>query len=311
MQPLYLSHDQLERLPVTAHDVVAGIERVLRGRAEAKAWNAPKSVIQPPDGRYMMATLSASDDPPYLAVKALLLNPKNTARGLPGINSLVILLDSDTGRPLATMDGNWVTAVRTAGLSAVAASRLARPDSKVVAFIGTGVQAGSHLALFRQLYPLKQLRAFSRGAGRRDAFCRRAVESGLEAVASETARDAVAGADIVVTSVTLTPELTPFLDAGWLEPGAFVAMTDLARPWFPESIARFDRIVIDDLEQEAAMARPMVPADRVAGDLSGLVSGAVPGRQSDRERTAFTFRGLGLGDLALAALAYQRASGAV
>jgi ornithine cyclodeaminase/alanine dehydrogenase len=72
-------------------------------------------------------------------------------------------------------------------------------------------------------------------------------------------------------------------------------------------MAAFDRIVIDDREQEAAMADPMVPLNLVSGDLAGLVTGATAGRRTDNERTAFIFRGLGLGDLALAALAYERA----
>lgn len=305
--PLYLSHDDLERLAIGAEEVVASIEQLLLARGRSRAWNAPKAVIQPPDGRYMMATLSAADDPPFLAVKALLLNPRNRERGISDINAVVTLLDSDTGLPLAVMDGNWVTAVRTAGLSAVAARRLARPGGSIAAFLGCGVQAHSHLRLFSRLFPLSEIRAFGRGAARRDELCRAAEHMGLRAVPSATAREAVSDADLVVTSVTLTPELVPFLDARWLKPGAFATMTDLARPWHADGMTAFDRIVIDDLEQEAGMARPMVAPELVAGDLTGLVQGTVNSRRSDQERTAFTFRGLALGDLALAALAYQRA----
>jgi ornithine cyclodeaminase/alanine dehydrogenase len=305
--PLYLSHDDLERLAIGAEEVVASIEQLLLARGRSRAWNAPKAVIQPPDGRYMMATLSAADDPPFLAVKALLLNPRNRERGISDINAVVTLLDSDTGLPLAVMDGNWVTAVRTAGLSAVAARRLARPGGSIAAFLGCGVQAHSHLRLFSRLFPLSEIRAFGRGAARRDELCRAAEHMGLRAVPSATAREAVSDADLVVTSVTLTPELVPFLDARWLKPGAFATMTDLARPWHADGMTAFDRIVIDDLEQEAGMARPMVARELVAGDLTGLVQGTVNSRRSDQERTAFTFRGLALGDLALAALAYQRA----
>jgi ornithine cyclodeaminase/alanine dehydrogenase len=84
-------------------------------------------------------------------------------------------------------------------------------------------------------------------------------------------------------------------------------MTDIAMPWLPEGMAAFERIVIDDLEQEAKMTTPMVAPALVAGDLSGLVCGDVSGRKSAQESTAFVFRGLALGDLALAGLAYQRA----
>ena len=305
---LYLSQRTLESLPLTIDEVMGSIEHLLRMRSQGRMWNAPKAVIQPPDGRYMMATLAAADDPPFLAVKSLILNPRNRDRGLADINGIVTLLDSVTGLPLALIDGNWVTAVRTAGLSAVAAKRLARPSASTAAFVGCGVQARSHLRVLATLFPLKEIRAFGRGSANRDALCQTAETMGLTAVASPTAREAVADADLVITSVTFTPDLTPFLDARWLKPGVFATVTDLAAPWRPDGMRAFDRIVIDDVEQEAQMPKPLVDPALVAGDLTGLVNGAVAGRRSDDERTAFVFRGLALGDLALAALAYQRAS---
>src|SRR5215475_1964271 len=169
---LFLSETTLQGLGLTAAEVIESIEHLIRGRRRARVWNAPKSVIQPPDGRYMMAALSAADDPPFLAVKSAILNPHNRERGLPDINAVVTLLDSVTGLPLAVVDGNWVTAVRTAGLSAVAARRLARPDASTVAFIGCGVQARSHLHAFVALFPLKRIRAFGRGRENRDRLCR-------------------------------------------------------------------------------------------------------------------------------------------
>ena len=303
----YLSWDLLQSLQLTPQEISFSIEHLLLGRKRQQVWNAPKAVITPPDGRYMMATLAAADDPPFLAVKALVLNPDNPKNGLASINSLVTLLASRSGLPLAVLDGNWVTAVRTAGLSAVAAKRLARPDASVAAFIGCGVQAHSHLQTLAALFPLTEIRAFGRGTTSRDTFCRSAEKMGLTAVASETAREAMHDADLIVTSVTLSPQLVPFLDARWLKPGVFVTMTDLAAPWLQESMAAFDRIIVDDLEQEASMDKPLVDSALVLGDLTGLVAGDAAGRCTADERTAFVFRGLALGDLAVARLAYQRA----
>jgi ornithine cyclodeaminase/alanine dehydrogenase-like protein (mu-crystallin family) len=302
----YLSWDLLQSLRLTPQEIALSIEHLLLGRKRQQVWNAPKAVITPPDGRYMMATLAAADDPPFLAVKALVLNPDNPNHGLASINSLVTLLDSRSGLPLAVIDGNWVTAVRTAGLSAVAAKRLAWPDASVAAFIGCGVQAHSHLQALAALFPLKRIHAFGRGTGSRDAFCRSVEKMGLTAAASQTAQEALRDADVIVTSVTLSPQLVPFLDARWLKPGAFVTMTDLAAPWLAESMAAFDRIIVDDLEQEASMPKPLVDPALVRGDLTELVTGDAAGRSAADERTAFVFRGLALGDLAVAGLAYQR-----
>lgn len=303
----YLCKELLRSLQLSPQAVIASIEQVLLSRNRQQAWNAPKAVINPPDGRYMMATLAAADDPPYLAVKALVLNPDNATHGLESINALVTLLDSRSGLPLAILDGNWVTAVRTAGLSAVAAKRLALPDASSAAFIGCGVQARSHLQAFAALFPLREIHVFGRGAASREAFCRHAKSMGLSAFMPQTPQEALQDADLVVTSVTLSPQLVPFLDARWLKPGAFVTMTDLAAPWLAESMPLLDRIIIDDLEQETSMPKPLVDPKLIAGDLTGLVTGAVAGRLTVQERTGFAFRGLALGDLAVAGLAYQRA----
>ena len=301
---IYLSESTLEGLGVTTADVIESIEHLVRGRGKGKGWNAPKATVSPPDGRYIMVTLAVADDPPLLAVKSLVLNP-HPKPGFKQINALVTVLDSHTGIPVAVVDGNWVTAVRTAGLSAVAAKRLARVDSASAAFIGCGVQAHSHLRAFVDMFPLTQVRAFGRGSANRDAFCQAAEDMGVEALACPTAQEAVRDADLVVTSVTLSPELEPFLDATWLKPGVFATITDLAASWMVDTMAAFDQIIIDDREQEAQMETPLVPAELIAGDLCELVNGDVPGRQDDGQRIAFAFRGLALGDLALAALAYQ------
>lgn len=309
----YLSRSLLERLAITTHEAIDSIEQLILGQRRGQVWCAPKVVVLPGDDRYIMATLAVADEPRVVATKSLVLNPRNRDRGISVINSLVTLLDSETGRPLAIVEGNWVTARRTAGLSAIAAKRLARPDSASIAFIGCGVEARSHLDAFCDLFPVREIRAFGRGAENRDALCRIAEARGLAAVASKTGQEAVDGADLIVTSVTLVPNLAPFLDARRLKPGAFLTATDLALPWVAEGMGAFQRIVIDDLEQESKMSKPMVPPALVVGDLSGLVSGEIAGRAGAEERTAFVFRGLAVGDLALAALAYRRAkaSGAI
>ncbi|MDX8466703.1 ornithine cyclodeaminase family protein [Mesorhizobium sp. VK23B] len=303
----YLSAGFLDSLAISASDLVDEIERQIFGQRRGEVWCAPKAVVLPGDDRYIMATLGVATDPRVLATKSLVVNPRNPERGLATLNSLVTLLDAETGLPLAVVDGNWVTAKRTAGLSAVAARRLARADSACVAFIGCGVQARGHLDVLADLFPLREIRAFGRGTGNRDALCRMAETRGLTAVPTDTAKAAVESADIVVTTVTLIPEPVPFLDARWLKAGAFATMTDLALPWLPETMTVFDRTVIDDLAQEAQMSKPMVRPELVAGDLTGLVGGDVSGRQNANERTAFAFRGMAVGDLAIAGLAFVRA----
>jgi len=303
----YLSAAVLDHLAISTHDIVDAIERQIVGQRRGEVWCAPKATVLPGDDRYVMATLGVASEPRVIVTKSLLLNQRNAERGLPTLNSLITLLDGETGVPLALVDGNWVTEKRTAGLSAVAARKLARSESSSVAFIGCGVQARGHLAAFAELFPLREIRAFGRGAKNRDALCRLAQSRGLSAVASESARAAIEGADVVVTTLPLVPVPEPFLDACWLKEGCFVAMVDLALPWHAETMSWFDHIVIDDLEQEAKMAKPMIDPELVAGDLADLVCGDLIGRQGASERTTFAFRGMAVGDLAVAGLAYVRA----
>lgn len=302
----YLSKETLEGLDVSMAEVVDCMERLIHSQAQGRAWVAPKTNISTKDDRFMMATLAAADDPPFMVVKALMVNPANPGRNLSAINSTITLLDSSSGLPVAVMDGNWITALRTAGASAVAAKRMANKDSRVLALIGCGVQARSHLATYAELYPLTEIRAYGRGSRSRDALCQMVTGLGLNAVACHAAKDAVTDADLVVSSIPLLPKVEPFLNAAWLKPGVFVSSTDLALPWLPESLAVFDRIIIDDRKQEAAMAEPMLEATLIDGDIGELLSGKVPGRSERQERTAFVFRSVALGDLAVAALAYNK-----
>ena len=304
----YFSEGQLSGLGITTSEIIDSIESLISSFENQTAWSAPKAVILPDDGRYMMAALAAADDPPLLAVKTVVLNPRNPERGLPQINGLVTMLDSSSGLPVAILDGNWITAVRTAGLSATAAKHMARKDSSVVAFIGCGVQAKSHLHAFSDLFPLKEARLFGRGQSNIDSLCEEATTRSVSPIVCGSGEEAVTGADLVISSVTYSANLVPFLDAKWLKPGSFSAITDLAAPWEKESFSAFDQITIDDMEQEAALPNKLAPLEFVAGDLSGLVLGKFSGRNQDGDRNAFIFRGHAMGDLALSVLAYQRAS---
>ena len=237
----YLSEAFLRQLPIATSDMVSEIERQIVGQRRGEVWCAP---MWPGDERFIMATLGVASDPRIVATKALVVNPRNAKRGLATLNSLITLLDGETGLPIAVVDGNWVTEKRTAGLSAVAAKRLARADSASVAFIGCGVQARGHLEALGDFFPLREIRAFGRGSTNRDTLCQLARSRGMTAVPCESAKAAIDGADIVVT--TLVPEPIPFLDARWLKVGSFTTMTDLALPWLPDAMSTLDRIAIDD-----------------------------------------------------------------
>lgn len=301
---LYLPDAALEDMQIPPSEIADAIEDALCAKAGNRLHVAPKSALLPGEGRYMMSTLAVGDDG-LTVVKQVSVSPGNPDRGLPAINGAIMVLDAETGLLRAVLGANWITAHRTAALSAVAARRLADPAAETVAFVGCGVQAQSHLLAFRDMFPLKRIFAVGRGQAGIDALCAFATERGLEASAAPP-EQALRDADVVVTSVTLDYTIEPFLDAGWLKPGAFAAITDLCIPWRPDGMAAFGTVIVDDMEQERASEKPMLPADRIAGDLTDLVMGKVP----DRDRTkpaAFAFRGIALGDYAAAALVLRKA----
>lgn len=304
---LYLDRDTVESLGLTAVETVAQIEHLCRERDAQRVLNAPKSVLRPVDDVLFMSTLAVSEDPPFTAVKALGVNAANAHRGMETIGSTITLFDRETAYPVAVMDGSWITEVRTAALSTVAAKHFARPESETIAFIGAGAQARSHLDAFLDLFPLREVRLFGRGEANRKMLCRKAEALGLAAIDCDDPRQTIEGADLIVSSIPGATGLEPFLETGWVKPGAYVNLIDLARTWRPETLDQFDRIIIEDAAQEATMADQMIPGNLIGDDLLDLVTGRISGRQNAQERIAFIFRGLAIGDLALAILTYQRA----
>ena len=120
---------------------------------------------------------------------------------------------------------------------------------------------------------------------------------------ADDAGDAIAEVDVVVSSVPDAPGFRPFLDAGRLRPGALAIGVDLGRSWVPETLAAFDRVAVDDIRRH--VASPIVTTVPVDTDLHSLIT--EPRRTDRTARTAFIFRGVGLGDLAAASICIQQA----
>ncbi len=299
----YLSDEDLEGLGIQTSEVADAIEAALMAKADGKLHTSPKLAILPGDGRYAMSTLAVGDDG-FIVTKQVTVCPDNPARGLPAINGAIMVLDGRTGLLRAVLGANWITAVRTAALSVVAARRLADPAAETVACVGAGVQAHSHLAAFSEMFPLKNIRVFGRGKANTDKLCRRAREMGLNAETVTDAEDALRGADLVVTSITLDYSIEPFLDARWLKPTAFATITDACVPWIPEGMTAFKSVIVDDRVQEKESDKPMLPYQQVTGDLTELVTGKIDASECEKP-AAFAFRGISLGDYAAAVLAVR------
>jgi ornithine cyclodeaminase len=161
-----------------------------------------------------------------LATKLITLMPRNAERGLPTLLATIVLTDPVTGRTVAVMEGTWITELRTAAASAVAADALTPPGPKVVAMLGSGALARSHALALRAIRPVRELRIWSRNPANVE---RCAKDTGGTPFPSAEA--AVRGADIVCT---VTSAMEPVLKGAWLKPGAFVAAVGAPRPTWRE-----------------------------------------------------------------------------
>jgi len=213
--------------------------------------------------------------------------------------AVIVLFKAETGEPLAMMDGRLITEMRTAAASAVATQVLARAEAPVLAILGSGVQARSHLAALRQVRSFNEVRVWSpRNAA---AFAQR---HGVKAVA--TAADAVRGADVVVVATSAT---RPFLQGKWLSPGTHVNAVGATRPDARElhdDLVTTARVFVDSREAALLESGDVMAAGSEVTEIGAVVSGADPGRRTPSEITLFKSVGVAVEDVAAAALVLQR-----
>jgi ornithine cyclodeaminase/alanine dehydrogenase len=307
----YLTVADVEAMAPSPARLREAITRIFRAKENDLTVHEPKMTMSIAPGHFFQSLVGASLEEGRAMTKWASIVAGNSARALPNVTSLIILTELSTGQPLAILDGNWITAARTAAMTAVAAAYLARPESQTIGFIGCGVQARSHLSSLMSALPhLRHLRAYSRTRRSSEVFAEGARRLGLEAKAVEHPRTAIEGAEVVVTTVPAQPGLAPFLDTAWVAPGGFVAAVDLGRHWNSERFRDdFDVLATDDYRQsEALAAAGKLPyAGSFDADLGDLVTGRHSGRRRAEERVLFLFPGMVLGDLAIAAMIYAMA----
>jgi len=230
-----------------------------------------------------------------LGAKLVTFYPQNV--GIPTHHAVIVLFKAETGEPLAMMDGRLITEMRTAAASAVATQRLARAggDASVLAILGSGVQAKSHLAALRHVRSFKEVRVWSpRNA---PAFAQR---HGVKAVA--TAAEAVRGADVVVVAVSAT---TPVLRGRWLSPGTHVNAIGATRPdWreLDDDLVTTARVFVDSREAALRESGDVIAARSEVTEIGAVVAGTDPGRRNDQEITLFKSVGVAVEDVTAAAL---------
>jgi ornithine cyclodeaminase len=238
-----------------------------------------------------------------LGCKLVTLFPHNADR--PTHQAAIVLFDPDNGTPIALIDGTYITATRTAAAAALAARLLARSDARVLAIIGTGVQARTHARAFAPVRDWTEIRVAGRDRAKTEAL---AAELGATPASFE---EAVRGADVVAAA---THSAEPVVRAEWVSPGTHVSSVGYNAPGseLDPELVRAATIVVES--RESSFAPPPGGAPELAGidpasvaELGELVGGSRRGRATPVEITLYKSVGVAVQDLAAAALVLARA----
>lgn len=306
----YISRLDVEKMDIPMLEIIGIVERVFKEKGEGRVEMPPKPGIHTrPDAfsHAMPAYLSSLE---AAGVKWISGYPENQSKGLPYISGLIILNDPETGFPEAVMDCTWITAKRTGAATAVAAKYLAREGSSSVGIMACGVQGRSNLEALSCIFPIRSVNAFDIGPEIADRF---AIEMGsqlnVEIKPVKRVVEVVREMDIVVTSGPLLKEPKPVIEKGWLAEGGFASLVDLDSYWKGEAIREADKLVTDDIAQMSYFRHEgyFREVPEPYADLGEIVAGKKPGRESDKEKTIAINLGLGLEDIATAALVYKKA----
>ncbi len=301
-------------LPAELAAIEAGFAAYTRGHIEAPL---RQRLDVPAVGGIVLVMPCANHDAPALGVKVINVFPRNPDRRLARLLGVYLLFEYETGQPLALMDGTYITAVRTAAVSAVATRYLARSDAATLGIFGTGVQAEQHALALPRVRPVQRILVHGSSPEKGQAFAERVEPAvGIPVEAAPSARETVTQCDLLVTATTAN---APLFSGEDVRPGTHVnavgAFTPDARELDATTIRRA-HVVVDTYEGALGEAGDIliplgageITREHVAAELGEIVLGRATGRASPESITVFESVGAAFEDVVTARLAYERAT---
>lgn len=295
---MFLSEGEV-RAHLRMEELISAIREALRDLSLGEVQQPLRQVLPIADHSGFFGLMPAyAPSRNALGAKLVTFYPNN--RGVHTHHAVIQLFRPETGEPLVTMDGRLITQMRTAAASAVATDLLARDDSSVLALLGSGVQARSHLEALRLVRHFREVRVWSpRNA---ESFAR---EFGVTAVS--TVAEAVRTADVIVVATSAT---TPVLHGAWVAPGAHINAVGATRPnWrdLDDALVRHARLYVESREAAGKESGDVIAAGEIFAELGEVLAGAKLARQSDDEITLYKSVGVAVEDIVAADLVYQSA----
>ena len=292
---LFLNEEQV-RKHLRMEELIPAMEKALIDFSAGKVTQPVRSVItvDPPGGFFGMMPARTPDG---LGIKLVTFYPRNAERGIPTHMATMFLVDPETGAPLAVMDGRLITEMRTAAVSAAATKLLSSSEAKILAILGSGVQARSHVEALRLVRRFEEIRVWSPTKAHAEQF---AKQIGATAMSAE---EVVRGADVVVTA---TSSKAPVLGGTWLKAGCHVNAVGACRPdWRELDDEAMANVVFVD-SRDAALKESgdvLLSHAKIYAELGEALSGKVPPRTN--ETTIFKSLGMAVEDIAAALLVYR------
>jgi ornithine cyclodeaminase/alanine dehydrogenase-like protein (mu-crystallin family) len=307
--PLWLSESDV-RAALPMGELIDAMEAALIAFSAGRVVQPVRTVFGIRDRCFFGLMPALDSGASVLGAKLLTVFPENTAKGVDSHQAVIVLFDPASGALLAVTDGRYITEARTAAVSAVSVRHMARPDASVLAILGSGVQARSHLLALPLVRDFREIRAWSPNAARLREFV-----AGRNVTACDSAEHAVRDADVVVLA---TASITPVIDDAWVAPGTHVIAVGACRPTHRETDPRLVAralVVVDSRAaamQEAgdillAIEEGFIGPGHIHAELGEVAGGAKSGRRDAAQITLFKSLGLAIEDVVSADLAYRRA----
>ncbi|WP_094228904.1 alanine dehydrogenase [Methanolobus psychrotolerans] len=314
MDVLWLEQTDVKSV-IDMHLTIYAVENGFREHGLKKVQMPPKSYLyfdkHNGDLRTMPSFMEGQD---IAGVKIVTVHPDNREKGFPTVMAVIILNSTETGAPLAIMDGTHITDMRTGAAGGVAAKYLARPDAHVVGMVGTGGQARTQLLALSEVMDIEEVKITCRNTAHCDSF-----QKDMQKVINcdfthKGSINDVCNCDVLVTT---TPVREPVVRSEWICEGTHInaiGADAMGKQELDSTLLKRSRIIVDDMAQASHSGEINIPLSTgvisqsdIHAELGEVVAGTKPGRQSDEEVTIFDSTGLAVQDLVTANVVYKKA----
>jgi ornithine cyclodeaminase/alanine dehydrogenase len=307
---LYLSQEDILDMGIPLREIIPLVETGLREHGLGQVENPPKPGIHAKSDSFIHAMPAYYRKLGIGGIKWVSGYPSNRELGLPQILGVMITNDMEMGVPTSIMDCRWITAVRTAAVSAITAKFCASKGSTTLGVIGCGVQGRMTLGALKEIVPtLSKVKAYDinpEASKRYKADLEK--ETGIEITPVKNVEGAANGSDLILTATQRLPN--PLVKNEWFKPGALGMGLEASRAWYGDAILKADKFVTDSWEQtehfheQGAFPEGM---PKLYAELGEIVAGKKKGRDNQKERILAINIGLALEDVIVADYVYKKA----